>query len=111
MLLYNVGRRQRLDEIVGRVRLIENNRGVGGQRKADGRHDQPGAPRRVEDGLCFDLPGRFARILRLRSALLVESIIGSDGVVRRRRSSNHTRVSGKGLRRKYALDSYRIRSL
>src|SRR5262245_48169748 len=111
MLLYDVGRRQRLDEIVGRVRLVENNRGVGGQRKADCRHDQTGPPSRVEDRLRFDLPGRFARLLRLRGALLVERIIGSDAVIRRRRSGDHTRVSGKGLRRKYALDSYRVRSL
>src|SRR5215471_8465186 len=110
MFLYDVGGRQRLDEIVGRLRLIENDRGVGGQGKADGRHDQTGAPRRVKDGLCFYLPGRFARLLRLRSGLLVERIIGSDGVVRRRRSGDHTRVSGKGLRRKYALKSYRVRS-
>src|SRR5262249_53284349 len=59
---------------------------------------------------CSDLLGRFAWPLRLRSALLVERIIGGDAVIRRRRPGDHARVSGKRLRRKDALDPYRVRS-
>src|SRR5262249_9022660 len=111
MILDDLGGRRRFDEIFSRFRLTEIERGVGCQRKAGRRRNQLRAQRRVEEGLCSDLLGRFARLLRLRGALLVERIIGSDAVIRRRRSGDHTRVSGKGLRRKYALNSYRVRSL
>src|SRR5215510_9389320 len=111
MILDDLGGRRRFDEIYSRFWLAEIERGVGCQRKAGRRRNQLRAQRRVEEGLCFDLLGRFARLLRLRGAFLVERIIGSDAVIRRRRSGDHTRVSGKGLRRKYALNSYSVRSL
>src|SRR5215813_4424879 len=111
MILDDLGGRRRFDEISDRFWLAEIERGVGRQREAGCRRNQLRAQRRVEEGLCSDLLGRFARLLRLRTALLVERIIGSDAMIRRRRSGDHTRVSGKGLRRKYALKSCRVRSL